>query len=103
MGFDSTNSASWSSASLAFSARASGDVVEDLRHRNRFRHGLVVEIEALLGGLVVVGRDEERRVATDVFCGFREMNGLARRVRAGAADDRQSLLCVLHDEGHHLR
>ncbi len=45
-------------------------------------------VEAVLGGLVVVGRDREGRIGADLLRVAGQLDGLAGGIRPGAGDDR---------------
>jgi hypothetical protein len=47
--------------------RAAGNVVDDDRQRDGFGDRLVMRDQALLGRLVVIGRDDEQRIRADGF------------------------------------
>ena len=57
-------------------------------------------IKALLGGLVVIGRDDERGVRAILGGGLREPQRLGRAVRAGAGHDLDASGCGLDEGGN---
>src|SRR5436309_1613732 len=77
---------------------APGNVVEDLREIHRLGHGLMVPVEALLGRLVVVRRDQQGRVRPNGLGMAGELDGLVRRVGPRAGNDRHATPDNLHGE-----
>ena len=67
--------------------RARTDVVNHDGQVHRLRHRLEVEVEPPLGRLVVVGRNEQRRVGPDHLGMAREADRLPGVVGSGAGDD----------------
>jgi len=68
-------------------AAAPGNAVEDHRKTDRFGHRPVVPVEALLGGFVVIGGDEQGGIRPEGFRLPRERDGFGGAVRSGAGDD----------------
>src|SRR2546425_133665 len=79
-------------------AGATRDVVKDLRELHRLSHGLVMAVEALLGRLVVVRRDQEGRVRADGLGMACALDRLVRRVGPPAGNDRHAMPDGLHGE-----
>ncbi len=72
--------------------RARRDVVDDDRDADRVVDRLEVLVEALLGRLVVVRRDDQHRVGARLLRVTGEVDRLAGVVRAGAGDHRHPAL-----------
>src|SRR4029453_7411716 len=70
--------------------RAAGNVVDDERQLRGFGHRGIVRVDAVLRGLVVVGRDQQGAGGARLLGGAREAHGLRGGVRAGAGDDRDA-------------
>ena len=68
-------------------ARTPGDVVEEARHVHLVEDRGEVMVDALLVGLVVVGRDEEKPVGAQLLQGLRLAEGLRGGVGACTAND----------------
>ena len=69
---------------------AAGNIVDDDRDADGIVDRLVVLVEAFLGRLVVVGRDDQHRVGARLLGVARQLDGLGGRIRAGAGDDRHA-------------
>ena len=80
--------------------RARRDVVDEDRDPDRVVHGLEVLVEPFLGRLVVVGRDDEKRVGARLLGVLCEVDRLGRVVRAGAGDDRHAPLRLIYAPFH---
>ncbi len=72
--------------------RAAGDVVDDDRDADRVVDRLEMGVHAVLGRLVVIGRDDQDRVGADPLGMLGEPDRLGGAVRAGAGDDRDPAL-----------
>ena len=75
--------------------RARRDVVDDDRDADRVVHRLEVLVEPFLGRLVVVGRDDEKRVGARLLGVLGELDRLGRVVGAGAGDHRHAPLRLI--------
>ncbi len=67
-------------------AGAAGHVVEHHRHAHRVGDGAEVRQQAVLLGLVVVGRDDEHGVGAGLLAALRQLRRLVGVVGAGAGD-----------------
>src|SRR3974390_494707 len=72
--------------------RARRDVVDDDWNTDRVVDRLEVLVQALLRGLVVVGRDDQDGIRTRIFRVLGEVDGLAGRVGARPPDHGDALL-----------
>ena len=81
--------------------RPAGDVVDNDWKISRFRNGLEVEVEPLLGRAVVVGGHHQGRVGAGLFGMAREVDRLLGGVRAGSRDHRHAPPRRLDAELHH--
>ena len=66
--------------------RAGGNVVDDDGDIDRVVDRLVVLVEAFLGRLVVIGRDDQHCIGADLGGILGELDGLVGRVRSSAGD-----------------
>ena len=87
---------------LDVAAGAGGHVVQDQRLGARVCDGHEGAVQALLGGLVVVGGDHQHRVRADRACKLRQLHGVGRVVAAGARDHRNAAVGALHGVAHDL-
>ncbi len=69
---------------------AAGHVVEDLRNVDRLGDCLEMQVKAVLRGLVVVRCDQQAGIDAGILGHGREVNRLARGVRAGSSDNRKA-------------
>ena len=83
-------------------AGAGGDVVEDEGLRRGVRDGGEHGDEAVLGGLVVIGRDHQQAVCADLTGVAGQVHGVRRVVGAGAGDDGHPARRPLHGEANGL-
>ena len=84
-------------------AGAGGDVVEDAGQVRRLRDRGVVGDETLLGGLVVVGRDQKQAVRAERLRLLRHHDRVGGVVGAGSGDDRDPAGGLLHAEADRLK
>ncbi len=82
-------------------AGAPGNVVDEQRQLRGARHRRVVLDDALLGGLVVVGRDQQRPVGAGALGVSGELDGRRRVVGAGARHHRHAPAHGLHRDLDH--
>ena len=82
--------------------RARRNIVDDDRDADRVVHRLEVVDHALLGRLVVIGRDHQHGVGAGLLAVPRKRDRLRRRVGAGAGDHRHPAAGLIDAPLHHL-
>ena len=82
------------------SRSGSGTLYSTIGIATRSAIGLVVLVQAFLRRLVVVRRDQQAGIRAGILRELRQLDRFARRVRAGAGDDRDALGGALHHSAH---
>src|SRR5690606_34695780 len=77
-------------------------VVEDLRDGDRLGDGAEVAVETFLGGLVVVGGDQQAGIGADALGQLGELDGFPGAVGPGAGDHRDAAVDLVGDAADHF-
>ena len=82
--------------------RAAGDIIDDDRNIGGGDDRLVMRDQPALGGLVVIGRDNQRGCRADLLCEPGQAGGLAGGVAARTGNHRNAACGGFHAYAHHI-